>query len=304
MLRKYALILLILAARVLPAHAQHMQRPSHMSPMPVAVTVPPGGAMLPMANIGGRPVVEVRINGRGPYRFILDTGASITVVDESLQDSLRLPVAEGIQAAAQGHGPSPSIVTVQKLTVGGATLEGVTAAMMPIGRMFTGDQKPQGVLSASSFPGHLVTFDYPGKRITIVKGKLPDADARTIFSYDEDDPLPNLPVRIAGHLTRLHLDTGSGSGVMIPNQFLNEIELASKPESAGTAHVHNGEYPVMKASVKGAVEIGSFKLATTEVRFSDLKPGMAPPKGNLGYDVLKDFVVTLDSRNRRIRLQR
>lgn len=37
-----------------------------------------------------------------------------------------------------------------------------------------------------------------------------------------------------------------------------------------------------------------------EVRFSDARPG--PAVGNIGYDVLRDFVVTLDSKNRRIRL--
>ena len=39
---------------------------------------------------------------------------------------------------------------------------------------------PRGVLSASSFPGYLVTFDYPAKRITItldIPKPLPEINA-------------------------------------------------------------------------------------------------------------------------------
>lgn len=48
-----------------------------------------------MDNIGGRPLVNVMINGKGPYPFILDTGASITAVDPDLIKELALPPRMG-----------------------------------------------------------------------------------------------------------------------------------------------------------------------------------------------------------------
>src|SRR3954464_15008351 len=60
---------------------------------PAALTridVPPGGTTVPMLDLGGRPMVEVRINGKGPYAVILDTGASVTAIDETLVKELGL----------------------------------------------------------------------------------------------------------------------------------------------------------------------------------------------------------------------
>ena len=284
------------------ALAQHGDGRPRMPPPPVAVEVPAAGTTLPMQDVGGRPVVDVRVNGKGPYRFIFDTGASLTVIDATLKAELKLPPVPGMQPAGPGHGPAPEIVAADSLSVGSATLRGVTVALMPLGNLFTGEQRPRGVLSASAFPGHLVTFDYPSRRIVLKKGALEAADSSVIHTYADDDPLPTVPLRIAGHDTRVHVDTGSGSGLMLPTRFLEELPLASKPVPAGTARAHGGDAPVTKARVDGAITLGRYTLDLPEVSFVDLKALHGPPRGNIGYGVLKDFVVTLDSRNRRVRL--
>ena len=294
----------LVAALANDAAAQHGGHgPMHISPAPVAVELPKGGLTLPMLDWGGRPVVEVKVGGKGPYRFILDTGASMTVIDSELKDELKLPAVQGMRAAAPGHGAPPEMVSVEALRVGGGTLRGLKAALMPLGRMLTGEGRPRGVLSALAFPGHLVTFDYPARKITIAKGALDAADSSTVFEYGTDDPLPIVPVRVAGHEMRVHLDTGSGYGLMLPNRFLAELPLASKPEPAGTAKVHGGESPITKARVDGAIELGAHRLGLEDVSFVDLKAVFGPPRGNLGYQALRPFVVTLDSRNRRIRIR-
>ena len=48
-----------------------------------------------MQDMGGRPVVDLKINGKGPYRFVLDTGATATVIGEELSRELSLPAACG-----------------------------------------------------------------------------------------------------------------------------------------------------------------------------------------------------------------
>ena len=44
--------------------------------------------------------------------------------------------------------------------------------------MLTGSQAPRGVLSAASFPGLLITFDYPEKRVELRTGELPPQMAK------------------------------------------------------------------------------------------------------------------------------
>jgi aspartyl protease len=283
--------------------AQHGGGGPMMIAAPAMLEVPSGGISLPMQDVGGRPVVDVKINGKGPYRFILDTGASGNVIDTALQDELSLPKSP-MTATFPGHGTSMTLVSLEELSVGEAKLGGLTAVVMHLDKLFTGDGAPRGVLSASAFPGHVVTFDYPKKRIGIAKGKLDTDDAKRTFAYSEDDVLPTVPVRIGGREVRVHLDTGSGYGLILPRHYLDELPLASQPVDSGQkTRTPMGEYPIKLAKLKGPVALGDYALDLGDVRFSDASPG-GPPRGNLGYEVLRGFVVTLDSRNRRVRLER
>ena len=268
--------------------------------MPSGIEVPPNGVTVPMQGMEGRPIVELKINGRGPYRFILDTGAVTTVVSDELSRELSLTPPAGVQVASVGLGPAPAIVLIHDVRIGDAVLEDMIAAVMPLGGLLKGENAPRGVLSAACFPGYLLTYNYPAKQILIKKGALASADSKSIFQYTEDQVLPTVQVRIAGHDTMVHVDTGSAFGLTLPVKFLAELPPASQPKEAGTVRTGGGEFPVSIARVNGTIELGKYRLTLDEVRFSDARPG--PAVGNIGYDVLRDFVVTLDSKNRRIRL--
>ena len=292
----------VLMASALPAALQAQVRVGPQVPAPARIEVSRDGVTVPMQDMGGRPVVELSINGKGPYRFILDTGALTTVVSDELSRELSLTAPAGVQVASVGGGAAPAVVLIHDVHIGDAALEDVIAAVMPLGGLLKGENAPRGILSAACFPGYLLTYDYPGKRISIKKGALASSDAKSIFQYAEDQVLPTVPVRIAGHDTQVHLDTGSAFGLTLPVKFLAELPLASQPREAGTARTGGGEFPVSIARVNGTIELGKYRLALDEVRFSDARPGPGPAAGNIGYDVLRDFVVTLDSKNRRIRL--
>ena len=280
-----------------PAFPQH----HGPAPAPASVHVPEAGTALQMGDAGGRPTVDVMIDGKGPYRFILDTGAHISVIDTKLNDELALPAAPGVRAVAPG-GRVPNIVTIVELRVGDAILGGVIGAVMPLSSLMNEEGAPRGVLSASSFPGHLVTFDYPAKRITIAKGALSRDDSDTVFAYDTDDPLPTVPIRIAGKEARVHLDTGSGYGLSLPTSYVGELSLTTKPQEVRKAKTLMGEFPVTSAQVQGPIQLGRHTLGLTEVQFSDIGPSGGSPMGNIGYEVLRGFVITLDSKNRLIRV--
>jgi hypothetical protein len=272
------------------------------APAAANIEVPQNGVTIPMQDMGGRPVVEIKINGKGPYRFILDTGAATTVVSDELSRELSLTPPAGVQVASVDGGPAPAIVVIHDLRIGDARLEGMIAAIMPLGGLLKGDDAPRGILSAANFPGCLLTYDYPGKRMLIKRGALEAADSRSIFQYSEDQVLPTVPVRIAGHDTQVHLDTGSPFGLVLPVKFLTELPLASQPREGGKVRTGGGEFPVLTAHVDGTIELGKYKLDPGEVRFSDARPGPGPSIGNLGYEVLRHFVVTVDSKNRRIKI--
>lgn len=239
---------------------------------------------VPMLETGGRPVIEVKINGGAPERLIFDTGASNTFLDPSLLGGATGPVTL----------TSLEIGSLKFTNVGvrsGALLSGAPADF------------PKGVLSAAQFPGYLVTFDFPAKTITIAKGALAAADGKHIFQYGADQVLPAAPIRVAGKEYVIHVDTGSPSGVMLPLRYSKDVPLEGEMRLAGKARTGTGEYEMFVATVKGDIALGAFPIAGKEVRFSDLRPGPEPGIGNMGSQLLKAFRLTVDSANRRLRFE-
>ena len=72
-------------------------------------------------------IVPVTINGVGPYDFLLDTGATDTVVDRKLAEELHLPLAGQMTVlTARGDVTAPA-VDIDSLSMGGAIVRRLTA---------------------------------------------------------------------------------------------------------------------------------------------------------------------------------
>jgi hypothetical protein len=263
---------------------------------PVASTridVPPGGTTVPMLDLGGRPMVEVRINGKGPYAVLVDTGANVTVIDETLVKEL------GLDSRSSGA------FQADELRLGDLVVHRFQAHAMPGGLPSLDGATPlRGILSAAAFPGNLVSLDYPHRRVIIKPGSLPASDDQQVFEYPADDELPVIPITIAGHVYRIHLDSGSPSGVTLPTKYASELPLVAPPVEIAHARTQAGTFPVSLATLNGTIAIGAYLLELKEVKFSDLRPGSAPGIGNIGGEVLRGFIVLLDAKNRRVKLER
>lgn len=101
------------------------------------------GFSLPMrvvTNTGGTLVfVPVRVDGRGPYEFVLDTGSSNSSVDRSLVSRLDLP-RTGQRHRVQGvtgSGTVP-IVKIRRWTLGGVPLRASSLAVVDLGMNVSG----------------------------------------------------------------------------------------------------------------------------------------------------------------------
>ena len=110
--------------------------------------------------------VPVTVNGRGPYDFVVDTGASHVVIDTNLADELGL---RG-QDAHAGHGaggPITAVATeVAELCVAGACAVDLAAVVTDLSAVSQAAGVPMGgVLGHPFLSRYVVTIDYPNRQM-------------------------------------------------------------------------------------------------------------------------------------------
>jgi hypothetical protein len=294
----------VLALILVPCSVASAQQVVRRAPPPPAlIELRVAKTVVRMELFSNRPVVSVRINGKGPFQFALDTGVTGTMVSRELAHELGLPdLGEAIAGRPGAAAPAPATVTrIDKLELGEAEISGLFAVSADMSTVWIGDHPPQGVLNAASFPGLLVTLDYPAKRIELRRGELPAADGRTIFEWDAEGTLPSTPLALNGLKLEVALNLGLTSGIDLPEKYADQLRLTSEPVAVprNKTNTGDGESEITVATLNGVAKLGQFTIKHPQIRFID---EMA--YGNIGRQILQRFVVTLDSKNRRLRLAR
>src|SRR5215212_7278218 len=148
------LLLLCLALPAAGAQQPVMYQPDSAPPRRIAMSR--AGIEVPLADPGipntTLPVVEIMVNGRGPFRFGVETGAGFVAVSRAFVE------AAGPLPRSGGPDEIPEY-RVDSITLGGATFHDVKVSAMP--RPPTG---VDGVLGLPFFRDLLLTIDYPARR--------------------------------------------------------------------------------------------------------------------------------------------
>jgi hypothetical protein len=243
------------------------------APEPIVLETTPGKA---------RPIVSMALNGEGPFRFFVDTGAGGNVVSASLAERLGLERVgtQRIFNPTAGAVSEADLVTVAVAEAGALRLENVqfVAADMPQ----LGDC--DGVLSIRSLPPGLVTFDFTAGTIRIEPGVLEEDGAGVMPC--ELAPVVSVAGEVDGRPLVFRVDTGSPDGITLPGNLARELafdgELVTVRE--------RGPLVVRSGRLRGTVHIGHMVLENPEVQVVDLFTDF----GNIGSRFLQDKVLTID----------
>lgn len=204
----------------------------------------------------GRVVVPVRINGRGPFRFIVDTGANHSTISPGLVRVLGLKAGteslmtlDGITGAAQ-----VSYVSVDRLQAGDLTIEDTALPVVWAPVMAGAD----GILGAAGMTQKSLLIDFQRNRVAITSHIESTARAQTIKIHAARvaNGLIILDTLVGGVRVAAVLDTGS-------ERTLGNLAL--RDALKGRKRPHQG-FVARLTSVYGAteeVEPGEIQTAPT-----------------------------------------
>jgi predicted aspartyl protease len=181
----------------------------------------------------GRAVALIHINGQGPFRFIIDTGANRSVLSQALATRLGLvPSGEDVVHSIDGAQSAP-LVNVESLSFGALHLSRGDTPVLD-GPMLDGEQ---GLLGVDGMAGRLLHIDFKKRCVEIYESAAQmrmkgwqSAPARMRFGS-----LLLVPGEIMGVHVNVLIDTGSD--ISLANQKFRDV---LRVVAARTIEYHNG----------------------------------------------------------------
>jgi len=290
------LLLLVLAAH--PSEAPQVRRVM-MRPPAFTCELATDSVVVPMHLVGGHIRIDVRVEGKGPFPFLFDTGAGGSVMDLSFAKKQGLALGAEVMVGSPNGGAHPGrMVKLETVRIGGLAMHGMTSVAFQGLPFPPGPDAPRGVIGPYGMTGLLVTLDYPHRRLVFRRGALPAPDAQEVFGWDRSKPLPEIPATLAGKPVAVHLDSGSPGGLGMPTAYERTLPLAGPLVEMGRAKTVGSDVMTRGARLNGDFVIGRWTLEKPTVRFSDVLRDV----GNVGAGILDQFAITIDPANARLRL--
>ncbi|MDM7922586.1 MAG: aspartyl protease family protein, partial [Pyrinomonadaceae bacterium] len=195
--------------------------------------------------VGSHTFLDVKVNGKGPYRFLLDTGASDTSIDSALARELKLPVL-GKNSIGDPQNPTAieaEDVKIASLEAGAIRIANAKALSYDLSKIFP-DGEVRGVLGMPEFADRLLTIDYPRSLISVSKGELPAVNGKDVIGYELLDGNFEITVSVNGKPQKILFDTGASGGFVFPKKLASEFALSSELKVVGKGRTVNNTFSV------------------------------------------------------------
>jgi predicted aspartyl protease len=149
-----------------PGRAAAQQAP------PATTTPPPSAEVVASVDLSNHLTVPVQINGKGPFKFVVDTGADRTILATDVAQKLGLVTSKQVLVEGVVRTIPADTVEVASLTVGPVTRENMKVPIL-VRELLVVD----GYLGLDAVDGYSVSFDFASNMLRVAEsGRAIDAD--------------------------------------------------------------------------------------------------------------------------------
>jgi Aspartyl protease len=260
-----------------------------------------------------QPIVQAKVNDTDAVPFVIDTGASINVIDVGLVQSAGVALGAGRPTSGGGQGTVPT-QSARGLTfqIAGASWPDQNATAVALGYPKT--KHFAGLIGAPILMRYAAQFQFDKGVLRLIDpaSYAPPAGAITVpFELQEDLPIVHVTIDAGtGPIdARLMVDTGASQFVDLNRPFVEAHKLVEavpdaaarqRPAAIGTPA------PFLNGTAKRVV-IGGVPFDRPRLGLSQATSGSsarAERDGIIGNDLLRHFTVTVDYRRKILVLQK
>lgn len=247
----------------LPDGAAAAQSPADAPPLNQAGPDAPVAVLAAQRDRHERLTVPVTINGAGPFRFLVDTGAQATVVTTRVTEALGLMPSGRATLVAMASRTSVETVALDGLEFAGRRFNALTTALLR-----GSDIGADGIIGLDSLQDLRVVLDFRADTI-----QVEDAPGARAQGYDivvrarrKFGQMIITDAQIDGVRIAVVIDTGSwdsiGNGALRSRLRLRSGETFTSMDVTGTALTST-------VAIAGKLSIGSMALAGVPIGFTD-----------------------------------
>ncbi|RYD55706.1 MAG: hypothetical protein EOP60_05900 [Sphingomonadales bacterium] len=269
------------------------------------------GTLLSLGQLDKRLTVPVQVGAKGPYNFIIDTGAERTVVSRELAGSLRLIAGKPVQLTSMTGVSTVGTVVVPDLSIKSIGLLHTVIAPSLEAR----DLGAVGLLGIDTLSKHQVSIDFEAGTMTVrpsVKRKWGQSRRRDEIVVTAKSLFGQLIVTDAYYgNTRIQVVLDTGSQVTLGNSALRKRISRKRMKEAIAIQLTSvtGEQAMADYTQVPDIRVGRLAFGVMPVAFADVAPferfGLTQrPALLLGMDALRSFSkVDIDFPNREVRFK-
>jgi len=241
----------------------------------------------------------VMVNGKGPYDFALDTGATQTVLSEKLANQIGLqPVTTTIMHGVGGGGKiDTKLYSVKEIGLGDVKIKNV-----PVGTFNDPlvTQLADGIFGTAILADFIITANYPANQLELSRKRNPNTTGEVLPAWYFSNLLL-VPLEVNGQQRgNFIVDTGAVTTVishnMAANLGVNEKTPGAKVDLgiAGVAGLEGVVLRVPNVTFKTAKNTEAFPQVISIDMKGISKMLGTEVSGVVGFDFLEQYKVTLD----------
>lgn len=261
-------------------------------------------------------IMQTSVNGSKPLSFILDTGASATVISKDAADALNLKLEGEADAAVQGGSVEASFVKNASLHLSkDVELPKVTLAVINLSGLEAGTgRRIDGILGYELFDRYVVEIDYTSRLIRFYEPQSYKYSGRgKTFSIviEDNTPFANATVSPAGKQTfagKFLINTGLTGTLAFNSPFVaqnNLLALVRNAKAISFGSILAGKSAGRIGRIDN-LQFGGFSITNPVASFSQDAAGAdsdAEYSGMIGSEVLRRFKLIIDYSRKQITLE-
>lgn len=284
--------------------------PSTMPPLPPADIdnkLSIGGDDVNARKVETRMTVDVQVNGRGPYHFVVDSGADTSAVGLRVARDLQLPLGTPVILNGMTDRNVVDRVKVATLTLGPSTI-----GQLEVPALREEDLGGDGMIGIDALVKQRLMMDFESRVIKVEDAFKPVqhfTDEIVITARLKHGQLILTQVRADRFPLDAVVDTGSE--ITVGNLALRDRLLSRNINKSWTVSTTGvtGKTIDLQLGLIRELRVGSITLRDVPIAFADVPPfkifGLSDePALLLGTDILQAFRrVSLDFQARKVRFQ-